>query len=261
MIPIKTQLEIAKMRVAGQVASSILRQLSEFIQPGVTTKAVDDLAVRLMRENDARSAFLGYRGFPGNICISINEQVVHGIGGSRRIQYGDIVKLDVGIIKNGWVGDNAMTVAVGVVDPETERLLKVTRQSLYNGIAQAREGNRLKDVCAAIEKTVLENGMTVVREFVGHGVGRKLHEEPQVPNYVTNGHSPRLRAGMVLAIEPMVNQGSATVQILKDNWTVITSDNKLSSHFEHSVLITSRGPAEILTPGWDKSLNGAVSVE
>ena len=193
-----------------------------------------------------RSAFLGYRGFPGQICISVNEEVVHGIGGSRTISYGDIVKLDVGVVRDGWVGDNATTVAAGAVPPETGRLRQVTEQALLQAIPYVRENARLGDVCAAIERTVLAAGMSVVREFVGHGVGRKLHEEPQIPNYGRRGTGPRLRAGMTLAIEPMVNLGGGAVRILEDGWTVVTADGSPSAHFEHTVLVT-KGEPEILT--------------
>jgi methionyl aminopeptidase len=193
-----------------------------------------------------RSAFLGYRQFPGHICISVNEEVVHGIGGSRRIQYGDIVKLDIGVVLSGFVGDTAATIAVGVVNDDLQRLLGVTEEALYKGIEGAREGNRLGEVCAAIQDEVESNGFSVVREFVGHGVGRHLHEEPQIPNYRTSGPTPKLRAGMTLAIEPMVNMGRATVKVLDDDWTVVTADHSPSAHFEHTVLVT-KGEPEILT--------------
>jgi methionyl aminopeptidase len=245
-IPIKNPLEIGKMRISCRAASQILERTAALIQPGITTGEVDRAAASFMRELDARSAFLNYRGFPGNICISVNEEVVHGIGGSRRIQYGDIVKLDIGVIVNGWVGDTATTIPVGVIDPAVQRLLLVTEESLALAIPFATEGRRLGDLCSAIEDEIIANGYSVVREFVGHGVGRKLHEEPQVPNYGRKGTGPKLKAGMVLAIEPMVNMGTGTVKILSDGWTVVTADGKPSAHFEHSVLIT-KGPPEILT--------------
>ncbi len=193
-----------------------------------------------------RSAFLDYRGFPGHICISLNQEVVHGIGGPRRIQYGDIVKIDCGVIKDGWVGDTATTVPVGVIDPRVMLLLEVTENSLHLAITYALAGRRLGDLCAAIEDEIVANGFSVVREFVGHGVGRKLHEEPQVPNYGRPGTGPKLKPGMTIAIEPMVNMGGAAVRVLADEWTVVTVDGKPSAHFEHTVLVT-KGEPEILT--------------
>lgn len=246
MIPIKNTKEIEKMRVACRVASDILERVSALIQPGLTTGEADQAAADFMAETGCKSAFRGYRGFPGNICISVNEEVVHGIGGSRKIQYGDVVKLDIGVIADGWVGDTATTVPVGIIDSPTERLLRVTEDTLHLAIPYASEGRRLGDLCAAIEEEVTANGYSVVREFVGHGVGRKLHEEPQVPNFGRKGSGPKLKAGMVLAIEPMVNMGTGAVKILADGWTVITADRKPSAHFEHTVLIT-KGEPEILT--------------
>lgn len=245
-IPIKSPREIEAMRVAGQTASAILQALTREVVPGRTTGQIDQMAAELMRSNDCRSAFLNYRGFPGQICISINEEVVHGIGGSRRIMPGDIVKIDVGIVKGGFIGDNATTVPAGDIDLETKRLLAATEQSLYEAISHARAGQRLADLCGSVEAFVKPRGFTVVREFVGHGVGRRLHEEPQVPNYRPSGKSPILMPGMTLAIEPMVNAGSPSVRILDDGWTVITEDRKPSAHFEHVVLITA-GEPEILT--------------
>jgi methionyl aminopeptidase len=245
-IPIKTTNEADKMRAACKVASQVLERTGALIQPGVTTGEVDRAAARFMREANAKSAFLNYRGFPGNICISVNDEVVHGIGGTRRIQYGDIVKLDIGVIVNGWVGDTATTIPVGIIDPHTQRLLQVTEDSLALAITFAIEGRRLGDMCSAIEDEIIANGYSVVREFVGHGVGKKLHEEPQVPNYGRKGTGPKLKAGMTLAIEPMVNMGAAGVKILSDGWTVVTTDGKPSAHFEHTVLIT-KGQPEILT--------------
>jgi len=246
-IRIKTAHEIVRMRVAGETASDILMELAKAVRPGCTTLEIDQLALELMRQRDCKSAFLGYRGFSGQICISVNEEVVHGIGGPRKIQAGDVVKIDVGIVKSGWIGDNAVTVAVGDVSDETRRLLVATEESLFAAIAHARAGERLAELCAAVEAHVKPQGFTVVREFVGHGVGRDLHEEPQVPNYRPQGKSPILEPGMVLAIEPMVNAGVPGVKILDDGWTVITADGKASAHFEHTVLITS-GEPEILTP-------------
>jgi methionyl aminopeptidase len=245
-IPIKNAQEIEKMRAACRIASQVLDRTGTLVQPGITTGEVDRAAASFMRESSARSAFLNYRGFPGNICISVNDEVVHGIGGTRRIQYGDVVKLDIGVIVNGWVGDTATTIPVGVIEPSVQRLLQVTEESLALAITFATEGRRLGDLCSAIEDEIIANGYSVVREFVGHGVGKKLHEEPQVPNYGRKGTGPKLKAGMVLAIEPMVNMGTASVKILPDGWTVVTADGKPSAHFEHSVLIT-KGEPEILT--------------
>ncbi|MDE1171557.1 MAG: type I methionyl aminopeptidase [Verrucomicrobium sp.] len=246
MISIKQGAEIDGMRRSGAAVGAILEKVAAVLEPGMTTREVDSFAAEQIRAAGARSAFLNYRGFPGNICISVNEEVVHGIGGSRRLQLGDIVKLDIGIVKDGWIGDTATTVPVGMADPAVTKLLEVTRASLYEGIAQAKEGNRVGDISSAIEKYVEKNGFTVVREFVGHGVGRKLHEEPQVPNFGSPRNGPKLKAGMTLAIEPMVNMGRADVRILADGWTVVTTDGKKSSHFEHVVLVTE-GEPEILT--------------
>ena len=223
-----------------------MQELARQVQPGRTTGEIDRLAGEMMRERGCKSAFLGYRGFPGQTCISVNEEVVHGIGGARRIQPGDIVKIDVGIVLNGFIGDNATTVAAGEVDRETLRLLAVTEQSLYEAISHARAGRRLADLCGSVEAYVRPRGFTVVREFVGHGVGRRLHEEPQIPNYRPQGKSAVLMPGMTLAIEPMINAGQPGVRILDDGWTVVTADRKPSAHFEHTVLVTD-GEPEILT--------------
>ena len=246
MIPIKSERDIEKMRMACTSAASVLDKLAMLVRPGVTTGDIDEAAADLMAGEDCRSAFLGYRNFPGNICISVNEEVVHGIGGTRRIQYGDIVKLDVGVIKGGWVGDTAKTVPVGAIKPAWSRLLTVTEDILDRVIPMVTAGRRLGDISAFIEDEVLANGYNVVREFVGHGVGRNLHEEPQIPNFGRAGTGPRLKAGMTLAIEPMVNLGSAAVRTLDDDWTVVTVDQSPSAHFEHTVLVTKCEP-QILT--------------
>ena len=245
-IPIKSPREIEFMRKAGSIASSILQALAREVAPGRSTGEIDRLAAELMREHDCKSAFLGYRGFPGHICISVNEEVVHGICGARKIMPGDIVKIDVGIIKSGFIGDNATTVGAGDIPLETKRLLAATEQSLFEAISHARAGRRLADLCGSVEAFVVPRGFTVVREFVGHGVGRRLHEEPQIPNYRPQGKTPVLMPGMTLAIEPMVNAGVGAVRILEDGWTVITEDRKPSAHFEHTVLVTE-GEPEILT--------------
>jgi methionyl aminopeptidase len=240
--------EVEMARQSGYLAAEILRLTAESVRAGVTTADVEAVAVRLMQERGCRSAFFQYRKFPGHICISINDEVVHGIASPlRTIQPGDIVKIDIGIVRNGWVGDNAMTVPVGEIDPVTKHLLWATEESLHVGISYARDGKRLGDLCAAIERTIREHRYAVVEEFVGHGVGRKLHEPPQIPNHGTPGDGPKLRAGMILAIEPMVNLGTKRVEILGDNWTVKTLDRRPSAHFEHMVLVT-KGDPEILTP-------------
>ncbi len=250
MIPIKSAREIEKMRQACRTASDILDRVSELVHPGITTKEVDEAAADFMQEANVKSAFLGYRlghrVFPGNICISLNDEVVHGIASQRRIQYGDIVKLDIGVIEDGWVGDTATTVPVGMVEERIDQLLRVTETALERAIRIAREGTRLGDICAEIEDEARRNHFSVVREFVGHGVGRKLHEEPQIPNYGKRGSGPKLKAGMTLAIEPMINLGVAAVRLLDDGWTVRTADGMPSAHFEHTVLITKDEP-EILT--------------
>lgn len=245
-IRIKNAREIDHMRVAGRTASEILQEVVAAVKPGVTTREIDEHAAALMKRENCKSAFLGYRGFPGYTCISVNEEVVHGIGGPRVVHPGDILKIDVGIVKNGWIGDNATTVAVGEIPDSTKRLLAATEQSLYEAIDKARAGLRLAELCGAVEDYVEPLGFSVVREFVGHGVGRELHEEPQVPNYRPGGKTPILEPGMILAIEPMVNEGTPHVRILDDGWTVITADRKASAHFEHTVLVTDGDP-ELLT--------------
>ncbi len=250
MIPIKTAKEAEQMRRACRTASEVLEKVTELIRPGVTTKEIDEAAADFMQEAGVKSAFLGYRlghrVFPGNICISLNDEVVHGIGSPRRIQYGDIVKLDIGVVQNGWVGDTATTVPVGMVDERVDELLRVTEKALEKAITHATEGGRLGDICAAVEEEAVRHRFSVVREFVGHGVGRRLHEEPQIPNYGKRGSGPKLKAGMTLAIEPMINLGGADVRLLDDGWTVRTADGTPSAHFEHTVLITRDEP-EVLT--------------
>jgi methionyl aminopeptidase len=246
VIPIKKDAEIELMRASGRAARTVLEKVAALIRPGVTTRELDQAAADFMADLKCKSAFLGYRGFPGQVCISVNEEVVHGIGGSRRLQPGDIVSLDVGVNKAGWIGDTATTVAVGQISDGASKLLEVTQEALRIALLHAESGRRLGDLCSAIEQAVLAHGFSVVREFVGHGVGKKLHEEPQIPNFGVAGEGPRLKPGMTLAIEPMVNIGRPDVRVLSDGWTVVTRDNQLSAHFEHTVLIT-RGAPEILT--------------
>ena len=247
MIPLKSDQDVAGLRRSCVLAATLLHRVAAMIEPGRTVREIDEHAGRVIAEHGARSPFLGYKGFPGHSCISVNEEVVHGIPRDRRIQYGDIVSLDFGVIAEGWVGDTATTVAVGEVSAEKKRLMEVTETALYLAIDKARVGNRLYDVSHAVESFVEGNGFSVVREFVGHGVGRALHEEPQIPNYrPPGGGGPKLKPGMTLAIEPMVNVGGSKVEILEDGWTVVTADGKASAHFEHVVLITGHDP-EILT--------------
>lgn len=245
-VPIRHGAQQDAIRRSCAMARDILLKLAAEIGPGATTGQIDRMAAAEFRARGCKSAFLGYRGFPGNICISINEEIVHGIGGPRVIRDGDIVKIDVGIFYNDWVGDNALTVPVGDVDPKTLHLMAATEEALYVAIDFARDGSMLGDLCHSVEHHVGQHGYTVVREFVGHGVGRKLHEEPQIPNYGTKGAKPRLKPGMTLAIEPMVNMGAAKARVLSDGWTAIAQDRKPSAHYEHVVLVTE-GEPEILT--------------
>jgi methionyl aminopeptidase len=251
MIIPKTERDLQAMRPACQVAALVLNEVAAFVQPGVTTREVDEFAAGRIRAYGAKSAFRGYRKYPCEICISVNEQVVHGLAGVRQLRFGDIVSLDVGVVYNGFIGDTAKTVAVGGCSVLAQKLMDVTERSLHEGIAQAVPGNRVADISRAVQAYVEANGFSVVREFVGHGVGRAMHEEPQVPNFVDGKSSPKLRPGFTLAIEPMVNAGSPAVRILNDGWTVVTQDGSLSAHFEHTVLVTEAEP-EILT--WPKPM-------
>jgi methionyl aminopeptidase len=246
MIVLKNERDIEVMRAAGSVAAEVLNLVGSWIRPGVTTREIDTYAANLIKERGAKSAFLGYRKYPGHVCISVNDQVVHGLPNDRRVNFGDIISLDVGVIYRGYIGDTAKTVAVGGCDLLAQKLMDVTERALYEGIGQALAGNRVVDISRAIQKYVETNGFSVVREFVGHGVGRSMHEEPQVPNFVDGKSSPKLRPGMTIAIEPMVNAGKPAVEILNDGWTVVTRDGMPSAHFEHTVLITENEP-EILT--------------
>ncbi len=246
MIVLKSPQDLVLMRPACVLAQTVLDEVCEFVRPGVTTREVDEFAAGRIRSYGAKSAFLGYRKYPCHLCISVNEQVVHGLATDVRLKFGDIVSLDVGVVYNGWIGDTARTVAVGGCSVQAQCLMDVTEQSLYLGIAQAVAGNRVVDVSRAVQRHVEANGFSVVREFVGHGVGRTMHEDPQVPNFDDGQRSAKLVAGMTIAIEPMVNAGASDVRILKDGWTVVTKDGQLSAHFEHTVLVTECEP-EILT--------------
>jgi methionyl aminopeptidase len=246
MIVLKNERDLEAMRPACAIARVVLEETAASIQPGMSTREIDRFAASRMKHHGAKSAFLGYRKFPCNTCISINEQVVHGMGSDRKVEFGDIVSLDVGVVYRGFIGDTAKTVAVGGCSVEAQRLMDVTEKSLYEGIAKAVAGNRVTDISRAIQQYVEGNGYSVVREFVGHGVGRSMHEEPQIPNYVDAKCNQKLRPGMTIAIEPMVNAGGPETKILNDGWTVVTKDGQLSAHFEHTVLITESEP-EILT--------------
>jgi methionyl aminopeptidase len=246
MIILKSDREIDQLRRANAIVAEVFRELKGAVVPGVSTLELDRMAEELVQARGALPAFKGYRGFPGTLCISVNEEVVHGIPGPRRLQEGEIVSLDMGARLNGFYGDAALTLPVGRVDPEAEKLMEVTEKSLYLGIAMARPGNRLQDISHAIQAWVESHGFSVVRDFVGHGIGRGLHEEPQIPNFGAPHQGPRLERGMVLAIEPMVNEGTWQVKVLGDEWTVVTLDGKRSAHFEHSIAITD-GEPEILS--------------
>jgi methionyl aminopeptidase len=246
MIHIRTPQEIEIMRQSNRLVAQVLQRLRQAIKPGCTTKELDQMAERLIRAAGATPAVKGYRGYPAALCVSINEEVVHGIPGPRRLREGEIVSLDVGALLNGYYGDAAITCPVGEVSEEAARLLEVTQQALFQGIEQAKDGKRLLDISSAVQSWVESHGFSVVRDFVGHGIGRNLHEDPQVPNFGTPHQGPRLRPGMVLAIEPMVNVGSWEVQVLSDGWTVATADKSLSAHFEHTIAVTDK-EADILS--------------
>lgn len=248
MIFIRSEEELKYLRTSGQILSKVLQRLRETTinNSGITTQELNKLAESLILKENAKPAFKGYGGFPYSLCVSINEEVVHGMPGPRQIRPGDIVSLDLGAIWKGYYSDSAITVAVGKIDKEVQRLLKVTKESLYKGIKQAKKGNRVSDISFAIQCYVEKNGFSVVRDLAGHGVGRELHEDPSIPNFGKPHRGPRLEKGMVLAIEPMVNMGSFEVEILENGWTVVTKDRQLSAHFEHTIAVTDNDP-EILT--------------
>ncbi|AEF93137.1 methionine aminopeptidase, type I [Desulfotomaculum nigrificans CO-1-SRB] len=246
MIILKTERELKYMRDAGRVVAETFAEIKDAVKPGVTTGELDALAEDFIIKKGAKPAFKGYGGFPATLCTSVNDEVVHGIPGLRKLENGDIISIDCGAVINGFVGDSAITLPVGSISEEAQRLLRVTEESLYAGIAQAVEGNRLSDISHAVQEHVEKQGMSVVRDYVGHGIGAKMHEDPQIPNYGRPGRGPRLKQGMTLAIEPMVNLGTFEVRTLPDNWTVVTLDGKLSAHFEHTIAITDDTP-EILT--------------
>ena len=246
MIQIKSKREIELMRCAGRIAANALAAAGRAVAPGITTGELNEIIKRSIEKDGAYPSFLGYAGFPGAACISVNDEVIHGIPGAKALKEGDLVKIDVGATYQGYIGDCANTFPVGKIDDEAQRLIDVTRQSFYEGMKYAQAGNRVSDISHAIQSYVEENGFSVVRKYVGHGVGAKLHEEPEVPNFGNPGLGVRLVSGMTIAVEPMVNQGIYTVKELSDGWTVKTRDGKLSAHYENSVLITENGP-EILT--------------
>jgi len=246
MIVLKSDAEIAIMKESGRRVGRILSELKEMVKPGVETKELDHYAEQRTLELSAIPAFKGYNGYPASLCVSVNEEIVHGIPSSRRLKEGDVVSLDFGVIYNGFYGDAAITVPVGQVSAEAYRLMDIAEKSFYRGLEQLKENNHLSDVSAAIQAEVEKAGFSVIRDFVGHGIGRELHEGPQIPNFGLPGHGPKLKKGMTLAIEPMIAAGSFEVEILNDNWTAVTRDGSLAAHFEHSVALTDSG-VEILT--------------
>jgi methionyl aminopeptidase len=247
MIILKTPDEIEIMARASRLVAETLALLRREVRVGITTEDLDRVAEKFIRSNGGTPAFKGYRNYPKTLCASINDQVVHGIPSKRTLKEGDIIGLDLGAIVDGFYGDSAVTVAVGNVNPRVAELLRVTEESLYAGIAKAVVGNRLSDISHAVQRHAEAAGFSVVTDFVGHGIGRQLHEEPQVPNYGKPGQGPRLQEGMVLAIEPMINMGHSGVRVLDDRWTAVTTDGSLSAHFEHTIAIQSSGPPRILT--------------
>lgn len=246
MIVLRSDEEIGSIRRAGQIVASTLAKLKRFARVGIETKELDAIAREEILKENGYPAFKDYKGFPGNICISLNEVVVHGIPSARRIKSGDIISIDIGVKFKDYFADAAITIGVGQISPEAGRLIEATEKALYAGVANARPGNRLYDISSAIQNIAESNGFSVVRSFVGHGIGLRLHEEPEIPNFGKQGSGPRLEKGMVLAIEPMVNTGTYEVEILADGWTAVTKDRKLSAHFEHTIAIRD-GDAEILT--------------
>jgi methionyl aminopeptidase len=257
MIIKKSPAEIEKMAAAGAIHARTMRLVAGKIRPGVTTGELDAAAEKYIRSQGAEPAFLGYRGFPGSICASPNSMVVHGIPGDYKLDRGDIISIDIGVVYDGWVADGAVTFAVGTVSPLASKLLDVTRQSLFDAVEQCRPGNRLGDVSHAVQKCVESNGLSVVRSLVGHGIGREMHEDPQIPNYGEPGRGPLLEEGMVLAVEPMVNAGRHAVRMGDDGWAIYSQDGSLAAHFEFTVAVTGEGP-RILTP-WHEELGATAA--
>ncbi|MHB1683600.1 MAG: type I methionyl aminopeptidase [Bacilli bacterium] len=242
MISVKSRHELEIMREAGRIVAMAHAQVKRVVAPGITTRELDDVVEQVIQKAGATPSFKGYQGFPAAICASVNEELVHGIPGERQLHEGDIVSVDIGAFFKGYHGDSAYTYAVGSISQEAQRLLDVTEASLYEGVKRAIVGNRLSDISHAIQSYVDPSGMSIVREYVGHGIGREMHEAPQIPNFGPPGRGPRLKAGMVLAIEPMVNAGGPDVRTLLDNWTVVTEDGSLCAHFEHTVAVDDNGP-------------------
>ena len=246
MVVLKTAAELTAMRDAGRISAQALLVGGEAVKPGVTTAEIDRKIHKFILSQGAKPSFLGYGGFPGSACISVNDEVIHGIPGPRKLKEGDIVSVDVGAFIGGFHGDCAATYPCGKISEEAQRLIDVTRQSFFEGFAQAREGNRISDISHAVQAYVEANGFSVVREYVGHGVGRNMHEAPEIPNYGAPGHGPKLLRGMTIAVEPMVNAGTAAIRQMSDGWTVKTRDGKYAAHYENTILITA-GEPEILT--------------
>jgi methionyl aminopeptidase len=257
MIQIKSQKEIDKMAAVGKLVSDVLNEVAKKVRPGISLIELDELAEKLSIESGAKPAFKGYKGYPYSLCTSVNEQVVHGMPSQRTLKEGDIVGLDFGLSLNGFFGDSAITLPVGKVSAEATQLMKATCESLFNGIKASRAGNTLKDVARAIESTVKVFGYGIVRDFVGHGIGTKLHEDPQVANYEAGASNIKLKAGMTIAIEPMITVGGHEVEVLSDRWTAVTRDKSLSAHYEHTILITEGDP-QILTYWGDKPFDGKI---
>jgi methionyl aminopeptidase len=241
MIQLKSTQEIAKMEVANRIVAEILAEVKTQVRPGVETRELDELAEGLCRKYKVKPAFKGYRGYSHSLCIAVNDEVVHGIPGARQLKIGDLVSLDFGVLREGFYGDAAITVPVGEVTPQAHKLMQATEESLYAGIGELKVGGRLSDISHAVQVTVEKQGFSVIRQFVGHGIGRALHEDPQIPNFGPRGRGPALKVGMTLAIEPMTSAGSWEVKILEDGWTAVTEDGSLAAHFEHTVALTEKG--------------------
>jgi methionyl aminopeptidase len=255
---LKSASEIEQMYEANQIVAATLQMLEERIVPGVTTWQLDQWAEKLCRKRKALPAFKGYRGFPGSLCVSVNEQVVHGIPSKKvKLVDGDVVSIDFGVKYNGFYGDSAITIPVGTIGEDVQALLIATQESLYHAIAAIKKGNRVVDISTAVQQHVEQQGFSVVRQFVGHGIGKNLHEPPEIPNYVQGKNSPKLHVGMVLAVEPMINLGGPEVVVLQDGWTVVTKDKKVSAHFEHSIALTEEGPW-VLSKRENEQLPGSI---
>jgi len=257
MIVYKSEAEIEMMRASNQIVARILSELKKMIRPGLETRELDKYAEKRARELGAEPAFKGYRGYPASLCVSINEEIVHGIPSERKLKEGDLVSLDFGVIYQGFYGDAAITIPVGTVSDEAKKLIEVAEKSFFSGLEKLRVGNRLSDVSAAIQAEVEKAGFSVIRAFVGHGIGRSLHEEPQVPNFGLPGHGPKLKKGLTLAIEPMIAAGHWEIEILEDGWTAVTRDRSLTAHYEHTVALTDEG-VEILSQELEESMNSGL---